>query len=156
MAQDISVTARSIMLDAIMKTHSSIAYVAAVHENQKDVIMLAWSSGAMNQCAVADKPIDYHVAKMGLWGDALRQKKISVTNDYATEKSPSKHGYPKGHIGIKRHMNGPVIVNGNVVAIVGVGNSVAEYTDADKTAFAKFIDGLKDKLFEVRKLAFQK
>jgi two-component system, OmpR family, phosphate regulon sensor histidine kinase PhoR len=156
MAQDISMTAKTIMLDAIMKTHSSIAYVAAVHENQKDVIMLAWSSGAMSQCAVADKPIDYHVTKMGLWGDALRQKKVFVTNDYAADKSPSKHGYPKGHIEIKRHMNGPVIVNGSVVAIVGVGNSSAEYTEADKKSFSQFIDGLKDKLAEIRKLAFKK
>ena len=156
MAQDITMTAKSIMLDAIMKTHSAIAYVAAVHENQKDVIMLAWSSGAMSQCAVADKPIDYHVNKMGLWGDAMRQKRISVTNDYATEKSPSKHGYPQGHIEIKRHMNGPVIVNGSVVAIVGVGNSRAEYTDADKKSFAQFIDSLKEKLLEVRTLAFKK
>jgi hypothetical protein len=156
MAQDISMTARSIMLDAIMKTHSTLAYVAAVHANQKDVIMLAWSSGAMNQCAVADKPIDYHVTKMGLWGDALRQKKISLTNDYATEKSPSKHGYPKGHIEIKRHMNGPVMVNGSVFAIIGVGNSAAEYTDADKKSFAQFLDSQKDKLLEVRNLAFKK
>jgi hypothetical protein len=156
MAQDISVTARSIMLDAIMKTHSSIAYVAAVHDNQKDVIMLAWSSGAMNQCAVADKPIDYHVTKMGLWGDALRQKRIFVTNDYAAEKSPSKHGCPKGHIEIKRHMNGPVMVNGSVVAIVGVGNSVAEYSENDKKAFGQLLDSLKDKLAEVQKIAFKK
>lgn len=156
MAQDISATARTIMLDAIMKTHSTIAYVAAVHENQKDVIMLAWSSGAMAQCAVADKPIDYHVGKMGLWGDALRMKQIFVTNDYKTEKSPSKHGYPKGHIEIKRHMNGPVIVNGNVVAIIGVGNSASEYSEQDKKSFAQFIDSTKTKLFEVRKLAFTK
>ena len=144
------------MVGAITRTHSPIAYVAAVHENQGDVIMLAWSSGAMNQCATAEKPIDYHVSKMGLWGDALREKIVLVTNDYAAETRPSKHGHPKGHIEIKRHMNGPVIVNGNVVAIIGVGNSSSEYTDADKAAFTEYLDSLKEKLREVRELAFPK
>ena len=148
--------AKRIMSEVITKLHSPMAYVAAVSENQADVIMLAWSSGAMSSCDMTNKPIDYHVSKMGLWGDALRKKKIFITNDYPNCKEPSKHGYPAGHVTVKRHMNGPVMNKGKVVAIIGVGNGSKEYTADDEKVFSAYLQSLSDKMAEVRDAAFKK
>lgn len=145
-----------ILTKVLSRMHSKMAYVAAVHENQKDVIMLAWSAGAMASCDMAEKPIDYHVTKMGLWGDALRQKKIFISNDYANEKSPSKHGYPQGHVEVKRHMNGPIIHSGKVIAIIGAGNSASEYTAEDEKMLSALFNEIKDKMLSIRDAAFEK
>lgn len=144
------------MAEVLAMCHSNIAYVAAVHENQFDVMMLAWSSGAMAGCKIEDKPIDYSIDKMGLWGDAMREKKICVTNDYPQAKQPSKHGYPEGHVAIRRHLNGPIIHKGKVIAIIGVGNSSSEYTADDEKKLGDYLAANRERMLEMRDLAFAK
>ena len=148
--------AKKMMSEALTKTKSMIAYVAAVHDNQFDVQMLAWSSGAMSGCQIEDKPIDYNIGKMGLWGDAMREKKVIVTNDYQTTTRPSKHGYPQGHVMIKRHMNG-VIMNGTkVIGIIGVANGFSDYTEEMKKEFDNYLRSLSTIFIEIQKEVFRK
>jgi GAF domain-containing protein len=63
---------------------------------------------------------------MGLWGEAMRQRKPIITNDY-TAPDPLKKGQPEGHVKILRHMNVPVLDQGKIVVIAGVGNKDAPY-----------------------------
>ena len=156
MKQETSREANKIMGTVIAKTGSTIAYVAAVHDNQQDVMMLAWSSKAMSGCNMAEKKIDYHISKMGLWGDAMREKKVIVTNDYATEKRPSKHGYPAGHIQIIRHMNSVVMNGTKIVGIIGVANRSSDYTEQGKTQFEEYLKSLSSVFAEIQKDAFAK
>lgn len=133
------IEASRIMAEVLRLTKSHLAYVAVVHDNQSDVTMLGWSTGAMAGCTMKDKPITYNIDKMGVWGDAMRQKKVDVVNDYHALERPSKHGYPAGHIDVRRHMNGPVMLRGKVIGIIGVGNKQAEYTHEDEKAFHDYL-----------------
>ncbi len=148
--------ASRIMGKVIATTGSQIAYVAAVADNQKDVLMLSWSSRAMSGCNIAEKTIDYNISKMGLWGDAMREKKVIVTNDYATEMRPSKHGYPEGHVAIIRHMNGVVMDGTKIVGIIGVGNRASDYTDDVKNQFDAYLKSISATFSAMQKDAFIK
>jgi hypothetical protein len=151
---NLQIEAKKIMTEVLSKTKSMIAYVAAVHNNQFDVKMLAWSSGAMSGCQLEDKPIDYNLGKMGLWGDAMREKKVIVTNDYNASTRPNKRGYPAGHVAIKRHMNGVVMNGTKVIGIIGVGNGFSDYSEDTIKEFENYLKTLSNSFIEMQKNAF--
>jgi PAS domain S-box-containing protein len=116
--------------DAIRLTGSTIGYLATLNEDESVMTMQYWSKSAHESCKVIDKPIVYAVEKTGLWGEAVRQRKPMVTNDYAAD-SPFKHGTPGGHVPLVRHMNIPVFDGDHIVAVAGVGNKSVDYNEGD-------------------------
>jgi len=116
--------------EAVRLTESKIGYLAFTNEDETVLTMHSWSKTAMEQCAVIDKPIVYPVETTGLWGEAVRQRKPIITNDY-TAPDPRKKGYPKGHVAVIRHMNIPVFDGDRIVAVAGVGNKNAPYEESD-------------------------
>ena len=79
---------------AVRLTESKIGYLAFMNEDETVLTMHSWSKTAMEQCAIIDKPIVYPVEATGLWGEAVRQRKPVITNDYSAP-NPLKKGYPK-------------------------------------------------------------
>jgi len=69
------------------------------------------------------------VSQAGIWADCLRQKKPVVFNDYAAY--PAKRGLPEGHTPLARLVSVPIIENGLVRMMLGVGNKGSDYSDAD-------------------------
>ena len=116
--------------EAVKITASSIGYLAFVSDDESVLTMYAWSSQATKECQIHKKPIEYPLNTTGLWGEAVRQRRPVITNDYAAE-NPLKKGYPKGHVPIIRHMNIPVFDGARIVMIAGVGNKTAEYDEQD-------------------------
>jgi len=116
--------------EAVRLTRSTIGYLAFMNEDETVLTMHSWSKEAMQECAIIDKPIVYPVVETGLWGEAVRQRKPVVTNDYAAP-SPLKKGHPLGHVPIRRHMNAPIFEGQRIVAVAGVGNKEAPYDDSD-------------------------
>ena len=82
------------MESAIRLTGSTIGYIAFANEDETVLTMHYWSNSAMQQCAMIDKPIVYPVKDTGLWGEAIRQRKPVITNDYAAP-NPLKKGTPQ-------------------------------------------------------------
>ncbi len=121
-------------------TNSPIGYIYFVNDDETELILHAWSSGAMKECKVAEHQTVYKVEETGLWGEAVRQRKPIITNDYPD--LPNKRGQPKGHIPIKRHMNLPVIEDGRIVIVAGVGNKEEEYTYADVVQLSLIMQGM--------------
>jgi len=111
-------------------TESPLAYLAFLNEDESELAMYAWSDSATAECTMRDKPIIYKTARTGLWGEAVRQRRAVIINDYEAE-NPLKKGYPEGHPRIIRHMNVPVIDNGHIVLIAGVANKQTDYTEGD-------------------------
>ena len=107
--------------NAVKITGSSIGYLAFVDDDETMMTMYAWSAEAMHQCTIRDKPLRYTVASTGLWGEAIRQRRPVITNDYAAP-DPQKKGYPEGHVPIIRHMNIPIFDGTHIVMVAGVGN----------------------------------
>jgi PAS domain S-box-containing protein len=115
---------------AVALTESKIGYVAFMNEDETVLTMHSWSREAMAECAISDKPLVYPVVTTGLWGEAARQRKPIVTNDYPAP-NPLKKGIPEGHVGLRRHMNVPIIDEGRIVIVAGVGNKEEEYNESD-------------------------
>jgi len=116
--------------EAVQMTQSTIGYLAFLNEDETVLTMHSWSRSAMAQCAIVDKPIVYPVVDAGLWGEAVRQRKPIITNDYVAD-NPAKKGTPKGHVPVFRHMNVPVFRGDKIVVVAGVGNKKDEYTSSD-------------------------
>jgi PAS domain S-box-containing protein len=111
-------------------TGSPLGYLAFLNEDESELTMYAWSRSAMEECSLREKPIVYKTDRAGLWGEAVRQRRAVITNDYAAP-NPAKKGYPKGHPEIIRHMNVPVMDDGHIVLVAGVANKPGDYIEED-------------------------
>ncbi|MBM3887860.1 MAG: PAS domain S-box protein, partial [Verrucomicrobia bacterium] len=127
--------------EAVRLTKSEIGYLAFMNEDETVLTMHSWSKTAMQQCAIIDKPIIYPVATTGLWGEAVRQRRAVITNDYAAP-NPLKKGYPEGHVHVRRHMNIPVFEGKRIVAVSGVGNKEAPYDESDVQQLTLLMQGM--------------
>lgn len=127
--------------EAVRITQSKIGYLAFLNEDESILNMHSWSKSAMAECAIADKPFMYPVVNTGLWGEAVRQRKAIVTNDYQAS-NPLVKGIPQGHVKLKRHMNAPVFDGSKMVIVAGVGNKNEEYNDKDVQFLTLLMEGM--------------
>jgi PAS domain S-box-containing protein len=127
--------------EAVRLTQSKIGYLAFLNEDESILTMYSWSKTAMEECAIADKPKIYPVANTGLWGEAIRQRRPIITNDYSA-CSTLKKGYPDGHVAIKRHMNIPVFDGSRIVLVAGVGNKAEDYDQSDVQQLTLLMEGM--------------
>ena len=125
--------------EAIKLTDSKIGYIYYYSEESKLFELSSWSKDVMDECAVADAATCYHLEKTGLWGEAVRQRKPIVFNDFIAE-NPLKKDYPEGHVHLKRFLTIPVIMDGKIVAVAGVGNKDADYDNTDITQLKLLMD----------------
>lgn len=127
--------------EAIQMTESHIGYLAFLNEDETVLKMFSWSKSAMAECAVADKPIVYPLVSTGLWGEAVRQRRPIITNDYNAD-NPLKKGVPQGHVTLRRHMNVPVFSGSRIVLVAGTGNKSEPYTQDDVQQLTLFMEGM--------------
>lgn len=129
------------MEEATLLTGSKIGYLAFMNEDESVLAMHAWSKAAMAECRIADKPRLYPVEITGLWGEAVRQRRPIITNDYAAA-NPWKKGYPEGHVNILRHMNVPIFDGDKIVIVAGVGNKPSDYDESDVRQLTLLMEGM--------------
>jgi PAS domain S-box-containing protein len=126
---------------AVQLTGSRIGYLAFLNEDESVLTMHSWSQTAMTECTIAEKPINYPVEETGLWGEAVRQRKPVITNNYSAPNTWKK-GYPEGHVQILRHMNIPVFAESRIVLVAGVGNKDEEYHMTDAQQLTLLMEGM--------------
>jgi PAS domain S-box-containing protein len=127
--------------EAVRLTRSTIGYLAFLNEDESVLTMHSWSKTAMKDCAMEKKPIHYRVMETGLWGEAVRQRKPVITNDYSAP-DPCKKGYPDGHVRVTRHMNVPIFAESRIVVVAGVGNKEETYNTADVQQLTLLMEGM--------------
>ncbi|MGK2906455.1 MAG: sensor histidine kinase [Desulfuromonadales bacterium] len=127
--------------EAIRLTESKIGYIYYYNEDTENFTLYSWSASVMIECGIIEKQTIYELEKTGLWGEAVRQRKAIITNDYAATNQHKK-GYPQGHVHLIRHMNLPIFINNRIVAVIGVGNKETSYTDEDVMQLQLFTEGL--------------
>lgn len=130
-----------VLEEAVRLTGSKIGYLAFMNEDESVLTMYSWSKTAMQECAMREKPLIYPVKDTGLWGEAVRQRSAVITNDYDAP-NPLKKGYPEGHVPIRRHMNIPVMDEGRIVLVAGVGNKNEPYDNSDVRQLTLLMDGM--------------
>lgn len=75
-------------------TGSKLGYLAFVDKEEKILVMHHWSKEAMQECDIDQKKMVYLLEDTGLWGEAVRQRKAVITNDYSS--CTKKRGLPPG------------------------------------------------------------
>ncbi|WP_406657167.1 GAF domain-containing protein [Methanolobus sp. ZRKC2] len=127
--------------EAVRLTESTLGYLAFMNADETALIMHSWSKSAMKECGIKDKRFVYPIKTTGLWGEAVRQRRPIITNDYSLP-SPMKKGYPDDHVKLSRHMNIPIIDGDHIVAVAGVGNKADEYNESDLRQLTLLMQGM--------------
>ncbi|MCJ7436046.1 MAG: diguanylate cyclase, partial [Anaerolineales bacterium] len=111
-------------------TNSPIGFYHFVEPDQKTLSLQAWSTRTEKEfCKAEGKGMNYSIDRAGVWVDCVRQRKAVIHNDYAT--LPHRKGLPAGHAEVIRELVVPILRQGRVVSILGVGNKPTDYEDKD-------------------------
>lgn len=125
---------------AVRITKSKIGYLSFLNDDETILTMHSWSEQAIKESGIINKPIEYIVKDMSLWGEAIRQRRPIITNDYAAP-SPLKKGQQAGHVTVRRHMNVPVFAGEHIVIVAGVGNKDSDYDENDVQQLTLLMEG---------------
>jgi two-component system cell cycle sensor histidine kinase/response regulator CckA len=115
---------------AVQLTASAIGFFHQISEDQRTIILTTWNREALQGCTAAFET-HYPLSEAGNWVDCVREKCPIVYNDFV--HSPHQRGLPAGHTPLRRFMSIPVMQDGRVRIIFGVGNKQADYDDDDVT-----------------------
>ena len=115
---------------ALQLTDSKIGYIYHYHEDSREFVLNTWSRDVMPECAVVNPQTCYALDQTGLWGEAVRQRRPIVVNDFQVAH-PLKMGYPPGHVHLSKFLTVPVFRDDHIVGVVGVANKETDYTETD-------------------------
>ena len=127
--------------EAIALTGSKIGYLYFYDEATRQFTLNTWSQGVMPAGAIAEPQIIYQLDQTGLWGEAVRQAKPIMVNDFQAPH-PLEKGYPPGHATLTKYLSTPVVSDGKIVAVVGVANKDTDYDDGDVRQLTLMMDAV--------------
>ncbi len=127
--------------EAIELTGSKIGYIYFYDEAKRQFTLNTWSKEVMKECAVMDPQTIYNLDSTGCWGEAVRQRKPIIINDYLQD-DPMKKGTPEGHVKLMKFLTIPVIFDGKIVAVTGVANKQTDYDDTDIRQLTLLMDNV--------------
>jgi PAS domain S-box-containing protein len=110
-------------------TDSQIAFMHFLNEDGEGIELVAWSKDTLAKYCTATFDNHYPLSQAGIWADAARQKQTVIINDYATAEN--RKGLPPGHSALLRLVCVPVLEEGRVRMITGLGNKATLYTETD-------------------------
>ncbi|MFP4445748.1 MAG: PAS domain S-box protein, partial [Desulfosudaceae bacterium] len=118
---------------------SPIGFYHFVAADQKTLYLQQWSTRTRAEfCRAQGRGLHYSVDLAGVWVDCVHQKKPVIHNDYAGLSH--KKGLPAGHVPVTRELVVPVTRQGEVLAVLGVGNKPEPYTARDADLAAALAD----------------
>ena len=129
------------ILDVTCEVSSSeIGFFHFVGDDQQTLTLKAWSTRTLEEfCNLKDlSGMAYSIDKAGVWVDCVRERRAIIHNDYFS--LPHRQELPEGHPSVTRQMVVPVMRQGRIVSILGVGNKRHEYTDKDEQIVSYFAD----------------
>jgi len=126
---------------AIELTESRIGYIYYYDEEAREFTLNSWSRDVMKDCAVANPQSKYDLDKTGFWGEAVRQRRAILVNDFAAP-DPLKKGIPEGHVQLKKFLTIPVFQQERIVAVVGVANKPTDYDETDELQLTLLMDAV--------------
>jgi PAS domain S-box-containing protein len=135
--------------EAIKITNSKIGYIYHYHEDNQEFVLNSWSEEVMEECAINNKQTIYQLDKTGIWGEAVRQRKEIILNDF-NANHPLKKGYPEGHVSLKRFLTIPFFQGDQIVAVVGVGNKATDYRPSDVMNLQLLMNSIWGKVISIQ------
>ncbi|MBK6595343.1 MAG: PAS domain S-box protein [Burkholderiales bacterium] len=110
-------------------TDSPVGFIHFLNDASETVERVTWSAGTLAHYCTTAFESHYPVSETGIWADALNLRAPPVVNNDA--KTPGKHGLPEDHAGMERLISVPVISDGRVRMMLGVGNKLRPYDEMD-------------------------
>lgn len=111
-------------------TDSPIGFYHFIDDDEQTIALQAWSTRTTKEfCQVDVREQHYPIDKGGVWVDAVRERHPVIHNNYS--ELPNRKGMPEGHAPIIRELVVPIMRSDKVVAILGIGNRSANYTEKD-------------------------
>jgi PAS domain S-box-containing protein len=127
--------------ESLKLTESRIGYIYFYDEERREFTLNTWSRDVMHECTIQEPKSIYQLEKTGIWGEAVRQRRPIVVNDFPAPH-PLKKGYPAGHAPLRKYATIPVLSGGRIVAVVGVANKESDYTDTDLLQLTLLMDSV--------------
>ena len=127
--------------EAIKLTNSKIGYIYFYNEDKRQFVLNSWSKEVMKECKVMDPTTMYDLDKTGCWGEAVRQRKPIVLNDYQAENILKK-GTPKGHVVLTKFLTIPVIFDNKIVAVDGFARQENDFNNSDVRQLTLLMDSV--------------
>lgn len=125
--------------EALRLTQSKIGYIYYYNEAKQEFTLNSWSKDVMKECAIVDPKTCYALDKTGIWGEAVRQRKPIIINDYETSQ-PLMKGYPDGHARLNSFLTIPIFNGNEIVAVIGVANKETDYNNTDVLQLTLLMD----------------
>jgi len=127
--------------EAIRLTDSRLGYIYFYDDQKREFQLNTWSKEVMNECTIKETQIIYHLENTGIWGEAVRQARPVVLNDFQAPH-PLKRGYPDGHAALHRFLTVPVFTGDRIVAVAGVANKPKDYDESDVRQLTLLMDSV--------------
>lgn len=137
---DVKALLRKFLDETEILTQSNIGFYHFVEDDQETISLQTWSSNTQSGICKVPK-LDhrqYPISQAGIRVDCVLKMKPVIHNDYDNESG--KKGLPDGHVPLVRELVVPVIRNGKVKAILGVGNKQKKYTRGDISIVQQLAD----------------
>jgi PAS domain S-box-containing protein len=126
---------------AIHLTDSKFGYIYYYDEDKREFTLNSWSREVMQECSIVEPKTCYQLDTCGLWGEAVRQRKAILVNDFQAE-NPLKKGYPQGHAALHNYLTIPLFHEEQIIAVLGVANKAGDYNQDDITQLTLLMDAV--------------
>jgi signal transduction histidine kinase/ActR/RegA family two-component response regulator len=128
----------AILQEVVAITGSEYGFYGLLDAEEQILNVYAWSQQVMTQCAVDQAGLQFPLADSGVWGNAVRERKPFILNDYAQD-APHKNGIPAGHVALTRMLSVPILMGGRIVAVAAVANKRTDYSEEDVNQITAFL-----------------
>ncbi|HEY0938831.1 MAG TPA: HD domain-containing phosphohydrolase [Steroidobacter sp.] len=132
---DESAIVRRVVEQAMEVTRSPLGYLYFADPAQKTITLAAWRDGSRPQVVMADSE-PQPIGRAVLFTDCVRARHAVSSND--PSRKPQNDGLPD----LTRYAAVPMLSGDEVVAVLGVGNRDANYSDEDQRVLASLADGV--------------
>lgn len=140
---DIKATCDHILSSIVSMTTSRYGFYGFLDADESTMTIHSWSGEAMHDCAMVDKPVCYDISKVGVWAEAIRQRKPLILNSYDAAH-PAKRGLPAGHVHLERILVVPYINHGAIISVAAVANKDDDYDETDVWQIQAFLSAVHE------------
>jgi len=111
-------------------TYSNISFLHFYVNEESSTELTIWSERTLEEYFETGDDAHHPIDETGICADAKRQLSTVMFNDCAEYEH--QHGLPEGKTELERLICVPVIDDGQVILVVGIGNRESEYTGLEK------------------------
>jgi PAS domain S-box-containing protein len=121
---------QQVLDEAAALTGSQFGHCHFLDDDEKTILLQAWSSSAVPEVGQIDAPNQhYPIPEIGIWDETVRSHQPQICNDCQVETEADRRSAET--ISLKRFIIIPLVRDDKVIAVFGLGNKASEYMPAD-------------------------